>query len=166
MEQLTGVFCMSWSRAESTPWAECHASAVMDVGDGSTVVVDDGRLEAAFEICPDPRKLAELRSRTRQVLRGWELSNFHVDVAVLAAHELTVNALLHGGGPARLCLSMLDGRLRIAVGDTGPGEPTPGGAEPGECERGYGLTIVTNLTDTWGHHPTPAGKTVWCELLV
>lgn len=122
--------------------------------------------EADFEVDADPRKLRELRQRTRRVLQEWRLSGFDVDVAVLAAHELTVNALMHTKGPAVLRLILLNGRLRIEVSDADAHKPVPAEAESGGLERGSGLNIITNFADTWGLQPARGGKSVWCELLV
>lgn len=128
----------------------------------AAVTVEQGRAE--FDIPSDPRGLRELRLRTREVLLSWDLPVRQVDAAVLAAHELSVNALLHTREAATLRLILLDGRLRIEVSDLSVREPDPSNTDPGELEHGLGLTIVANLADAWGHRPAHNGKTVWCDL--
>lgn len=133
--------------------------------DASGAVRDVEQRRADFKIASDPRALKDLRARTREVLLGWGLYGVVVDAAVLAAHELTINALMHTKTPATLRL-ILDDHLRIEVSDSSSQEPAPCNASPGELEHGLGLAIVANLADAWGHEPTQNGKTVWCELLV
>jgi anti-sigma regulatory factor (Ser/Thr protein kinase) len=120
--------------------------------------VEQGRAE--FDIPSDPRALRDLRLRTREVLLSWDLPVRQIEAAVLAAHELAVNALMHTSDAATLALILLDGRLRIEVSDLSVREPDPSTAEPGELEHGLGLTIVANLADAWGHRPAHNGKTV------
>jgi anti-sigma regulatory factor (Ser/Thr protein kinase) len=124
------------------------------------------RRTAELSIPPDPRTLRDLRTRTRAVLQGWGLPEPIVDNALVAAHELSSNALLHTKADATLRLILAEDRLRIEVSDLSVKEPRRMTAEPGELERGLGLNVVANLADTWGHHPSLGGKTVWCELFV
>jgi hypothetical protein len=116
-------------------------------------------------IPPDPRFLRELRARTRAVLQSWGVQPPVLDAAVIAAHELSSNAMLHTKADAMLRLIPLGDRIRIEVSDLSTAEPRRSITDPAELEHGIGLNVVANLTDAWGHHPSECGKTVWCELL-
>lgn len=138
----------------------------VSVGRSDVASMARERGRAEFDISPDPRELREVRGRSREVLESWGLPPRIVEAAVLAAHEMVVNALMHARTAATLRLTLADGRLWIEVSDQSANEPRRSSVEPGRGEHGLGLTIVANLTDAWGYAPTDGGKTVWCELLL
>ena len=83
--------------------------------------------------------------------------------ASLCLSELVTNAVQHpgSGGDLELTVAVDDARLRVEVADEGrgfdPGHPTEGD------ERGWGLFIVSNLSDNWGVES--GGRTVvWFEI--
>jgi anti-sigma regulatory factor (Ser/Thr protein kinase) len=84
--------------------------------------------------------------------------------AVTVATELVENAVRHGGSAPMLLLELRDRRLTVAVRDESPDpprEPKPDTSRTG----GWGLTIVSALSRTWGCYPWPrGGKVVWAVL--
>ena len=72
-----------------------------------------------------------------------------LDDAVLVAHELSSNAVRHGGGTGRLRLWRTAASLVVQVSDTGPGLPDPAQAglkRPSpSVPGGRGLWIVRHL---------------------
>jgi anti-sigma regulatory factor (Ser/Thr protein kinase) len=85
------------------------------------------------------------------------------DDAALVVSELVTNALRHGSGTVVLRASFVDGRLNIAVSDSGDALPHQ---LPIDADRigGLGLHIVERISGEWGVSPFPGGKTVWAVL--
>jgi anti-sigma regulatory factor (Ser/Thr protein kinase) len=68
--------------------------------------------------------------------------------AVLVVSELVTNAIMHTASAPRMEADYDDGRLRVAVEDHDPRQPTI--LAPGDNIGGYGLRIVSQVTDGWG----------------
>jgi anti-sigma regulatory factor (Ser/Thr protein kinase) len=85
------------------------------------------------------------------------------DDAALVVSELVTNALRHGVGAVVLRASFIDGKLNIAVTDSGDALPHQ---LPIDAERigGLGLHIVERVSGEWGVAAFPGGKTVWATL--
>ncbi|MFJ6686767.1 ATP-binding protein [Streptomyces werraensis] len=101
--------------------------------------------------------------RTRVWLRGtlaaWCLSRHEPDLSLIAT-ELVTNALTHASGPVTVSLRCDRTRLRLAVTDTGDGQPRLlDGDEESTCGRG--MLIVNALCDQWGSTRHGTTKTVW-----
>lgn len=84
----------------------------------------------------------------------------------LLVSELVTNSYRHAGlveGDAIRLRVLLDGgTLRIEVADRGmAGSPSIRDPDP---DGGWGLRIVSELSDRWGVESGPAGTTVWFEL--
>lgn len=80
------------------------------------------------------------------------------DVQLLVT-ELVTNAVLHIGSAARLRISAVEGRVRMAVEDNSPSPPVQSKAAP-EARPGRGL-LMLGLTDWRGGVTTTVGKSVW-----
>ena len=88
-----------------------------------------------------------------------------MDTVALLVSELATNSVRHAAAGFTLDIERGPERIRVAVSDTGPGDPevrSPAPAEP----SGRGLLIVEALSDAWGCSPAPGGigKTVWFEI--
>jgi anti-sigma regulatory factor (Ser/Thr protein kinase) len=137
---------------------------VLDVDDQDCVTFLSGRtrrvelMRQAF--APEASAAVVVRTALRACLRA-RLPACRVDDLVLAASELVTNAVTHARTPFAVVLSVCDDRCRLAVTDGSDAVPdrTPH-AGPG----GFGLVLVSQLTDDWGYDLHPPGKTVWCEL--
>jgi anti-sigma regulatory factor (Ser/Thr protein kinase) len=83
------------------------------------------------------------------------------EVAIMVS-ELAANAVLHAKTAFRVRITdNADGKVRVEVIDTGPGEPRLRMTPP-EQPGGRGLRIVAEFADRWGvAHEAAAGKTVW-----
>jgi CheY-like chemotaxis protein/anti-sigma regulatory factor (Ser/Thr protein kinase) len=88
-----------------------------------------------------------------------------IDAALLVVTELVTNAVVHAGSQCDLRVQLRDGVLRLEVDDEGGGTPDLQRSSDSE-EHGRGLFLVSAMSMSWGIGPTPAGKTVWAELLV
>ena len=87
-----------------------------------------------------------------------------VETAELLTSELVTNAVIHGGSPTELCLSVSDGSVRVEVTDHCADHPVLRRRSV-EAIGGRGLVIVDDLADQWGVVSIPDdGKTVWFEL--
>lgn len=91
-----------------------------------------------------------------------------VDDAVLVAHELSSNAVRHGGGTGRLRLWRTGVDLHIRVHDSGGGLPDPaqaGMTRPSpSVPGGRGLWIVRHLAAAMHIEQAPDGMTITATL--
>jgi anti-sigma regulatory factor (Ser/Thr protein kinase) len=86
-----------------------------------------------------------------------------VEAAQWVVSELVTNAVVHAGTELTVRVSLAGRRVGVAVGDRGAGKvtrpPTPGSG------GGWGLTVVEQLTRSWGVLPrTGEGAVVWAVL--
>src|SRR4051794_24862796 len=90
----------------------------------------------------------------------------------LLVSELVTNAVLHAGAASvndrvRLKVRLRSGHARIEVRDHGQGFDAPVHVSPDPLAvGGQGLVIVAAMSEAWGVFRSPAGCTVWCEVLV
>jgi anti-sigma regulatory factor (Ser/Thr protein kinase) len=116
-----------------------------------------------------PAEVKNVRRRTEQVLRDWDVSEEALDAAILIASELTANAVQHIG-PVKgrefgLTLRLLETVVRIEVRDAGPVPTTCSPArEDLWADSGRGLLLVDRLATSWGSQPEVLGKTVWAHV--
>lgn len=80
--------------------------------------------------------------------------------------ELATNATLHAATPFTLALTLLDGRLRIAVSDGSRARPRISRLASPDATTGRGMGMVAALSAAWGVEADENGKTTWCELAV
>jgi anti-sigma regulatory factor (Ser/Thr protein kinase) len=129
-----------------------------------------------------PVQVRQARQQAREALSRWGLGE-HADLAELIVSELVTNAIRHGDGVIRVCVSYAQGDLRVDVHDDGAGRPGGRRATPDD-ESGWGLALLDGLiglhggrrgvtNDVTGHGKTvyiviclatdPAGIRVTCE---
>ncbi|MEV1045324.1 ATP-binding protein [Streptomyces sp. NPDC049916] len=97
-----------------------------------------------------------------RVLREWQLTAL-IDDIELCVSELATNALLHGVPPGRefaVRLDLTDDLVRLAVRDSGDGQPEIQHADESSCS-GRGLFLVGQLAADFGVDQHTVGKTVW-----
>jgi anti-sigma regulatory factor (Ser/Thr protein kinase) len=118
------------------------------------------QVDHEFEFDADPTQVTAARHRVLEAAQ--QLGCSDLDGVQLAVSELIANAVEHGRGPVTIRASRDGDRLRIAVHDCGPGEPT---VEEHSmlAERGRGMLIVSSLAASWGFDVGAQGKTVWAE---
>ena len=100
-------------------------------------------------------ELSRLRRCLADVVRMAGLAEPRRSDFVLAVHEVTGNAVQHGGGRGRARLWYADGALRCRVTDDGPGltdQAIPAAlpdpcADPDFDEDGRGLWLARELSD-------------------
>ena len=103
------------------------------------------------------------RRFVREACDRWRVTH-HVHNAVTVATELVENAVRHGRSTPTLRLELREHRLSVAVRDENPDPPREPRPEPRRGD-GWGLTIVSALSRTWGCYPWPrGGKVVWAVL--
>lgn len=114
----------------------------------------------------DMRALSGVRQMIRDATRAWRVDE-HSEEIVLAAHELTANALLHTDAGVTVTVRLLGGarrRLRIEVADRSSVYP-PVRLNREWHQSGRGMLLVDRLADAWGVESRGAGKCVWCEFV-
>jgi hypothetical protein len=107
-----------------------------------------------------PSTMAAGRNILHDGLQAWGCGNV-VDVVLVFA-ELVTNATVHTlAAASRTVITHMPPNVRIAVHDSSHAIPElRQDARPG----GFGLRIVSRLSDSWGWDQTPTGKVVWCVL--
>jgi anti-sigma regulatory factor (Ser/Thr protein kinase) len=112
---------------------------------------------------------ARARRAVGELLRGW--SPERRETALLIVSELVTNAVRHGSaGPEdsiRVRVDHREHKTRIEVADRrarGGAVRAAASAHEAGAVAGWGLPIVTELTDRWGVESKPSSTRVWCEL--
>ncbi len=119
--------------------------------------------EGTREFQPDRHAPGAARRFVEEALRQWGHSEALLDDARLLLSELVTNAVVHARSPFSVSIRSQDSRVRLAVRDENPAEPTQRPPSV-EAVSGRGLQIVAALAKDWGVVATPSGKTVWAEL--
>jgi anti-sigma regulatory factor (Ser/Thr protein kinase) len=127
------------------------------------------RAEAASEATtavriffPVPQAIREVREFIRSA-GGASLRSDAVEDACLVASELATNALRHVGSPFTIALRLADSSLRVSVRDLSSARPAPRSVSI-RSTTGRGLSIVEELSESWGVEELSDGKVVWAEL--
>jgi anti-sigma regulatory factor (Ser/Thr protein kinase) len=118
-------------------------------------------------LAPDTLTPKRARDVVGRALNAWRLPRLR-EGALLVTSELTTNALRHGriGSDAvNLRLYVEFGRLVFEVEDFSPHPPEVKRlAEARDGGGGFGLHLVDDLADDWGHEfLTGARKRVWAS---
>ncbi|GGU51514.1 hypothetical protein GCM10010211_15250 [Streptomyces albospinus] len=110
-----------------------------------------------------PDAVMHARRFTGRTLRTWGVTE-ELDVALLVVSELVTNAIAHTQGEVQLDLTLVAGRLRIAVNDASPRAPVKPVSVNWEATGGRGLLLVEAMSESWGSVPLSGGKQVWSEI--
>ena len=106
-----------------------------------------------------PPTMAEGRQTLRDQLHGWGCSN--VDDVVLVFSELVTNAWMHTIGASTTVITHGPPSVRIEVHDASRSIPD---LRHDTRVGGFGLQIVSQLSNDWGWDQTPTGKFVWSTM--
>jgi diguanylate cyclase (GGDEF)-like protein len=118
-------------------------------------------------LAAQPAAAAEARRAARRLY----LPQRTCETLELLVSEFVTNAVRHAGlpvgAPLKLDITHEAGRLRLAVRDGGTGFDPSKSCDTGAlgCD-GWGLAMVTALSDGWGVECDADGCTVWCEVVV
>ena len=121
-----------------------------------------GELAAALHLQNQPLSGRRARGFVRGHLVRWGCGHL-LDDAELLTTELVNNAVLHTESSIELRVRLRQGRVRIAVTDSGRGLPERRSGDL-EATSGRGLLLVAAMATDWGATARPEGKTVWFEL--
>jgi anti-sigma regulatory factor (Ser/Thr protein kinase) len=115
-----------------------------------------------LEIPARPSEVARVRRAIRAALVRYGLDRDHADVAQLLGSELVMNAVLHGGEPIVVRVSVERDSTVIEVSDGSTALPVLGAG----TERRRGLHVVDAMSTDWGTVVSEqgGGKTVWCSI--
>ncbi|MEY9490582.1 PAS domain-containing protein/anti-sigma regulatory factor (Ser/Thr protein kinase) [Streptomyces calvus] len=122
-------------------------------------------LRESWTVWRVPQAVGHARRFTRRTLRSWGVSE-NVDAALLVVSELVTNALVHTDGQVRLDLTLVNGRLRLAVADASPRTPVKPTSIGWEATGGRGILLVEAVSAAWGTLPVSGGKQVWAEFVL
>ncbi|KAF2775737.1 regulatory protein [Streptomyces sp. OM5714] len=123
-------------------------------------------LRESWSVWRLPEAVRHARRFTRRTLRSWDVPDDTVDGVLLIVSELVTNALVHTDGKVRLDLTLISGRLRVAVADASPRTPVKPTSIGWEATGGRGILLVEAMSATWGTLPVSGGKQVWSEIPV
>jgi anti-sigma regulatory factor (Ser/Thr protein kinase) len=110
-----------------------------------------------------PTAPAAARRYVRETLDG--LPPDVVDAVTLMVSELATNCVRHANTDFTLSIEQTGRQVRVDIADTGMGRVTKRDPEPADVS-GRGLSIVEQLSDTWGVRECVdgEGKSVWFML--
>ena len=112
-----------------------------------------------------PGSAAAARRHVKAVIGAWGL-DIDAYVAALLVSELITNALRHGlreDETFQLVITSAENWMRVSVHDSSRSEPVLVHA-PLDAEDGRGLTLLANLSASWGCQQTATGKAVYFTL--
>lgn len=122
-------------------------------------------LRESWTVWRVPEAVRHARRFTRRTLRSWGTAEAaDADAVQLVVSELVTNALAHTEGPVRLDLTLVDGRLRVAVADSSPRTPVKPTSIGWEATGGRGILLVEAMSTAWGTVPVSGGKQVWSDI--
>jgi integral membrane sensor domain MASE1/anti-sigma regulatory factor (Ser/Thr protein kinase) len=124
-----------------------------------------GEREVTLQLTPEPEAIAVARDAIRAL--ETELNEAAMTNLRLLVSELVTNSVRHAGVPAGESIALRIGvsqqRVRVEVGDLGPGFQPPRGAPVPQSPSGWGLYLVDQLAERWGVL-SDGGTRVWFEI--
>jgi serine phosphatase RsbU (regulator of sigma subunit)/anti-sigma regulatory factor (Ser/Thr protein kinase) len=121
---------------------------------------------ATMLVAAEPTGPSRVRQWMTTRLREWSVPDQVIGSAILCTSELTTNALLHAGTPAQVHIDLNAERLLVSVADTGTRGSVIRAHTDAMSSRGRGLSLIEELSDSWGTDPSVRGSTVWFEILL
>ncbi|MEU4240298.1 SpoIIE family protein phosphatase [Actinoplanes sp. NPDC026619] len=121
---------------------------------------------ATMLVAAEPTGPSRVRQWMTTRLREWSVPDPVIGSAILCTSELTTNALLHAGTPAQVHIDLNAERLLVSVADTGTRGSVIRAHTDAMSSRGRGLSLIEELSDSWGTDPSVRGSTVWFEILL
>ena len=142
-----------------TGWAQRSLLGTANplIGEAVGWVVADRVSE--FEMPQDARASHHARNAVRAIVEPAD----PVDDVLLAASELTANAVQHGGGAVRLTAVRCGSALTISMTDRRADVLPAMQRLRGASSSGRGLAIVDTISDHWGVTVYHDRKVVWCS---
>lgn len=120
---------------------------------------------ALLVLDPDPAAVRRARRFVSEQCEAASVPEDPRDTAVLLASELVTNAFSHGRSEARLEVRVIDGVVRIEVGDDNSRHPLEQN-EDSDALDGRGLAILAALSQAWGVRDEAMGKVVWFDVAI
>ncbi|GAA2653804.1 ATP-binding SpoIIE family protein phosphatase [Paractinoplanes durhamensis] len=121
---------------------------------------------ATMLVAAEPTGPSRVRQWMTTRLREWTVPEQVIGSAILCTSELTTNALLHAGTPAQVHIDLNAERVLVSVADTGTRGSVMRAHTDAMSSRGRGLSLIEELSDSWGTDPSVRGSTVWFEILL
>ena len=111
----------------------------------------------------DERPARAARSFCAATCASWSLPAAAASAVIDLASELASNAARHAGGALELVLERGAEHLLVTVSDASSEPPRVLPYRAGISERGIGLRLVDQLSESWGWSLVPEGKQVWAR---
>lgn len=160
LEALRGVLT-SAAFAEAAPLRIASAEGQdCDDEDDGPALVRRHRLDGDLLAASAARSFAGLTCAT------WTVPATATGTVVDLVSELVSNAALHAGGTIDLALERRGSHVLVSVHDGSAEPPRLLPYRRGVSERGIGLRLVDQLSESWGWNAEPAGKQVWARVTV
>lgn len=159
-ETSTSVLCAYPSRLVDDP---AHWTELETVCSLHSSVVSEAPLERTWEFPADVSMVPQMRRLVTNALRARGVAGQALSDAQVVIAELMSNALVHGGSPLAVSVSVDRSRIHLQVRDDSADLPT---VRPSTDHglSGRGLLLIDALSHRWGVEPLPLGKHVWAEL--
>jgi anti-sigma regulatory factor (Ser/Thr protein kinase) len=130
------------------------------------MITDTAAHAMCCRLSRDPAQVRRARKQAREALSRWGLAE-HADLAELIVSELATNAIRHGDGVVRVCVSFARCDLRVEVHDDAAGRWPVRRQAAAQDESGRGLALLDGLIGLHGgcrgviHDGTGRRKTVY-----
>jgi anti-sigma regulatory factor (Ser/Thr protein kinase) len=121
---------------------------------------------AAFVLRAEPSSLPQLRAQLGRFLEAQRIDEEVFDDALLVAHELATNAIMHGSAPGdaiEVQAELLRDRLRLTVYDRARGSAPFAFTADERREGGRGLQVVGRLAE-WSERIVAGRREVSAQL--
>ena len=118
---------------------------------------------AATSFAPNSLSCAAARGFVADRLRAWGAEKV-IEDAVLLTSELVTNVIRHAHTNIAMAVSVIEGQVRVAVGDDSVEPPTQHEELSPSDPGGRGLWLVDAISTSWGAEAAEDGKAVWFAL--